>query len=294
MQKYFIPILVVFIFIWAMKGIDSGSSQKHAANNYTINLTVDSQAKEGLDLQALTELVKNGKSAEDIEKKLNQPGGINNLDLDGNNKVDFINVTEYGNKKDAYGFSFTVKLENGEEQEIAEIEIKKNDENAEIVTRGNQQIYGQNHYYHSYHPISTFLLWSYLMSPHPFYHSPWRHGYYPSYYGAYGPVGRNIYRSRTRNITRNSMVTPLSANSAASKSSLSNPNRGKYAKQGIKKSLVNPTRTQKQFQARNTSGKIGSGGFGRQRKSAFGGSTTRRSYSARGFSSSRSYGGFGK
>jgi len=293
MKKYFIPILIVFVFIWAMKGIDSGSSQRDTAN-YDINLTVDSQAKEGLDLQALTELVKNGKNAEDIEKKLNQPGGINNLDLDGNNKVDFINVTEYGNKKDASGFSFTVKLENGEEQEIAEIEIKKSGENADIVTRGNQQVYGQNHYYHSYHPISTFLLWSYLMRPHPFYYSPWRHGYYPSYYGSYGPVGRNIYRSRTRNITRNSTVKPLSANSAASKSSLSNPNRGKYANQGIKKSLSKPTRTQKQFRARNVAGKVGSGGFGRKKTSSFGGNTTRRSYSARSFSSSRGYGGFGK
>lgn len=293
MKKYFIPILIVFVFIWAMKGIDSGSSQRDASN-YNVNLTVDSQAKEGLDLQSLTELVKNGKNAEDIEKRLNQPGGINNLDLDENNKVDFINVTEYGNKKDAYGFSFTVKLDNGEEQEIAEIEIKKSGENADIVTRGNQQVYGQNHYYHSYHPISTFLLWSYLMRPHPFYYSPWRHGYYPSYYGSYRPVGRDVYRSRAKNATRSSTIRPLAPNSTTAKSSLSNPNRGKYAQQGIKKSLVNPTRTQKQFQSRNTSRKIGSGGFGRQKKSAFGGSTTRRSYSARGFSSSRSYGGFGK
>jgi hypothetical protein len=293
MKKYFIPILVVFVFIWAMKGINSVSSQRDTSG-YDINLTVDSQAKEGLDLQALTELVKKGKSAEDIERKLNQPGGINNLDLDGNNKVDFINVTEYGNKRDAYGFSFTVKLENGEEQEIAEVEIKKNGENADIVTRGNEQIYGQNQYYHSYLPISTFLLWSYLMSPHPFYHSPWSHSYYPSYYNSYRPVGRDLYRTRVRNVTRNSTTRPLAPSSVIAKSSLSNPNRGKYAKQGIKKSLVNPTRTQKQFQVRKASGKIGSGGFGRQRKSSFGGSTTSRSYSARGFSSSRGYGGFGK
>lgn len=293
MKKYFIPILVVFVFIWAMKGIDSGSSQRDAAND-NINLTVDSQAKEGLDLKALTELIKNGESAEDIENKLNQPGGINNLDLDENDEVDFINVTEYGNKKDAHGFSFTVKLDNGEEQEIAEIEIKKSGENVDIVTRGNQQVYGQNHYYHSYHPISTFLLWSYLMRPHPFYFSPWHHGYYPSYYDYHRPVERNIYRTRTRNITRNSTVTTLSANSAESKSSLSNPNRGKSANQGIKKGLSQPTRTQKQFRARNVARKVGSGGFGRTKTSLFGGSTKRSSYSARGFFSGRSYGGRGK
>ena len=293
MKKYFIPILVVFVFIWILKGINSSTFQRNKAN-YDVNLTVDSEAKDGLDLKALTELVKKGKSAEDIENKLNQPNGINNLDLDENDEVDFVNVTEYGNRNDAYGFSFTVKLDNGEEQEIAEIEIEKSGENAEIVTRGNQQIYGQNHYYHSYHPISTFLLWSYLMRPHPFYYSPWHHGYYPSYYGHYRPVGRNAYRARTRNITSNSTVKPLSPNSAASKSSLSNPNRGKYANQGIKKSLSKPTSTQKQFRARNVARKVGSGGFGRKKSSSFGGNTTRSSYSARGFSSGRSYGGRGK
>ena len=293
MKKYIIPILVVFVFIWVLKGINSGSSQRNMAS-YNVNLTVDSQAKDGLDLKALTELVKNGASAEGIENKLNQPGGINNLDLDENNEVDFINVTEYGNKSDAHGFSFTVKLDNGEEQEIAEIEIEKSGDNAEIVTRGNQQIYGQNHSYHSYHPISTFLLWSYLMRPHPFYYSPWHHGYYPSYYGHYRPVGRSIYRTRTRNVTRNSTVKPLSANSAASKSRLSNPNRGKYANQGIKKSLSKPTSTQKQFRARNINRKVSSGGFGRKKASSFGRNTTRSSYSARGFSSGRSYGGRGK
>ena len=293
MKKYFIPIFVVFVFIWALKGINTGSQQRSAAN-YNVNVTVDSQAKEGLDLQALTELVKNGKSAEDIESKLNQPGGINNLDLDEDNKVDFIKVTEYGNKKDAHGFSFTVNLDGGEEQEIAEIEIEKSGENAEIVTRGNEQIYGHNHYYHSYHPITTFLLWGYLMRPHPFYMSPWHYGYYPSYYGYHRPVGRNVYRTRTRNLTRNSTVKPLASNSAKTKSRLSNPNRGKYANKGIKKSLSNPTSTQKQFRARNVSRKVGSGGFGRKKTSGFGGSTTRRSYSARGFSSGGGYGRGGK
>ncbi len=293
MKKYFIPILVVFVFIWVLKGISS-SPQRGNDANYNVNVTVDSQAKDGLDLQALTELVKKGKSAEDIEGKLNQPGGINNLDLDEDNKVDFIKVTEYGNKKDAYGFSFTVNLDGGEEQEIAEIEIEKAGENAEIVTRGNEQIYGRNQCYHSYHPVTTFLLWSYLIRPHPFYFSPWRYGYYPSYYGYHRPVGRSVYRTRTRNLTRNSTVKPLSANSAKSKSSLSNPNRGKYANKGIRKSLSNPTSTQKQFRARNVSRKTGSGGFGKQKTSGYGGSTTRRSYSARGFSSGRGYGGGGK
>ena len=293
MKQYFFPILIVFIFIWTLKGISSTPQREYDAN-FNVNVTVDSQAKDGLDLQALTELVKKGKSAEDIEGKLNQPGGINNLDLDEDNKVDFIKVTEYGNKKDAYGFSFTVNLDGGEEQEIAEIEIEKAGENAEIVTRGNEQVYGRNHSYHSYHPITTFLLWSYLIRPHPFYFSPWRYGYYPSYYGYHRPVGRNVYRTRTRNLTRNSTVKPLAANSAKSKSSLSNPNRGKYANKGIRKNLSSPTSTQKQFRARNVSRKTGSGGFGRQKTSGYGGSTTRRSYSARGFSSGRGYGGGGK
>lgn len=289
MKNYFVPVLVFFALIWALKGINSGPNRR-LANNYNVNVTVDSDAKDGLDLEALIELVKKGKDAKDIEARLNKPDGINNLDLNSDGKVDFIKVTEYGNKKDAYGFSFTVELSGKEEQEIAEIEIEKGGDNANITARGNEQIYGHNHYYHGYHPISSFLLWSYLLRPHPFYFSPFGYGYYPGYYRSYNTVNRSVYRSKTRNITRNSNTQKMSQ---ASKSRLSNPNKGKYANSGIKKSLANPTNTQKQFKARNPAKRVKSGGFGKKR-SNFSSTKSTRSYSARSYSSGGGFGGGGK
>jgi hypothetical protein len=288
MKNYFVPVLIFFVFIWALKGINSG--QQSRGSDYNVTVTVDSDAKDGLDLEALIELVKKGKNAKDIESKLNNPGGINNLDLDEDGKVDFIKVTEYGNKKDAYGFSFTVELEGNEEQEIAEIEIDKEGDNANISARGNEQVYGQNHYYRGHHPITTFLLWSYLIRPHPFYYSPFGYGRYPGYYRSYSPVSRSVYRSNARNLTRNSTTQKMST---APKSRLTNPNKGKFANSGIKKSLANPTSTQKQFTARNRAKNIKSGGFGRK-KSALSNTKTRRSYSARSYSSGGGFGGGGK
>lgn len=51
---------------------------------------------QGLDLQALIGLTKQAKNAEELERLLNQPGSINNLDLDEDGNVDYIRVQEYG------------------------------------------------------------------------------------------------------------------------------------------------------------------------------------------------------
>ena len=89
-----------------------------------INITTMVSAADGLDLKAVAEVLKDCKDAESLEKKLNASGGVNNLDLDENGKVDYIRVTEYGDK-DNRGFSLSVELEKGEEQEIATMISKR-------------------------------------------------------------------------------------------------------------------------------------------------------------------------
>ncbi len=302
MNKIAVYLLIAFFGIWVMKGCFS-PPRRAKDSNVTVNVNVDSQAKDGLDLTALIELVKKGKSAKSIENKLNNTGGINNLDLDEDGKVDFIKVTEYGNKKSSYGFSFTVEVAEGEEQEIAEIEIEKSGDNAEIIARGNEQVYGSNHHYRSRSLLTDLLIWRYLITPHPFYYSHWGWGRYPGYYRSYAPVSTSVYRSVTRNVTRNSNASKLSKNSPKRKSSLSNPNRGTTANKGIKKSLSKPTSTQKKFQTRNKSKSLKSGGFGKKTSSkstksgGFGKKTTKRStgtYNSKSRSRSSSFGGSGK
>src|SRR4051812_38395149 len=58
--------------------------------------SVSVQAKDGLDLQGLTALVKAVKTGDELEAKLNAPDSINNLDLNGDGDTDYINVTEFG------------------------------------------------------------------------------------------------------------------------------------------------------------------------------------------------------
>ncbi len=271
-NTFFLVIMGVIILILGISLINANQSKT------AVNVAVVSDAAEGLDLQALTEIVKSVKDAEDLEKRLNEPGGINNLDLNEDGKVDFISVTEYGNKEDAFGFSLTVQPDEGETQEIATIEIAKEGDQADIEVRGNEQIYGPSSYYYGYHPVGSFLLWSYLLRPHPYYVSPWYWGYYPGYYRTYVPVGRSVYSTRVGAVTKNSNATKATSSRMASKTGLSNPNKGKTANKGITQRLRNPTATQKSFQSRNPSKATRTGGFGSTRSSA----------------RSRSSGGFGK
>jgi hypothetical protein len=274
-------ILVGVLIIWAYFSCAGAKYKTPKVSNYGTDTTVYVNAADGLDLEALTAMVKEVKSAEDLEKKLNASGGINNLDLNEDDKVDYIKVTEYGDKNaNEYGFSLTTEPAEGEVQEIATIEVVKTGDKAQVQVAGSQNIYGSNHVYHNHFPLGSFLLWSYLISPHPYYYSPWGWGRYPGWYSYYGPVGRSVYSTRTRTITRNTGVT-RGTGSAARSANIKSPNSGKTASKGVVKSLKNPTASQKSFQARNPSKSVRSGGFG-------------RSGSSRSGSTSRGFGGRGK
>jgi len=275
-MKTFFVIFIGVMFMWGFFSCITDKSY----NSSSTTVTVDAEAKSGLDLEAVTALVEKVENAEQLEKKLNEQNGINNLDLNEDDKVDYISVTEYGDK-DSYGFSLTVEPAEGEQQEIATIEITKENDKAKVHVSGNQHVYGHGHHFSSTHLIGGLLLYSYLSRPHPYYYSPWGWGRYPGYYSYYRPVPYNSYRSHTRSYVSTSKVTRSSTATSASK--LTSPNKDKVANKGIKKSLSNPTKSQKSFQARNPSKATKSGGFGRT-------SSSRSSTS----SSSRGFGGRGK
>ncbi len=234
-------VIVLWMFI-------SGRSSRPRYGDINVQSVVS--AAEGLDLKAAGELVKKAKNAEELEKLLNTSGGVNNLDLNEDGKVDYIYVTEYGNDR-SKGFSLTVQPAPGETQEVATIDIEKAGEKANVEIRGNEQIYGQNRYYHYSSPLTSFLLMSYLFSPHRMFFSPWGYGHYPGWYGAYRPVPASAYRARANNINRSSTAQRTTSSSLQNRAV--SPNSGKVAGRGIRAPLKNPTRTQKSFQARNPS-----------------------------------------
>lgn len=288
LHPIFLVFFASFIFIWSARSCLGPSNQLNKTGPaYRNEISVSSEAAaDGLNLKALNALVKKSKDSRDLEYYLNQPDSINNLDLNNDGKVDYVFVTEYGNKIDAYGFSLTVEPEKGEIQEIATIEIIQDGNRAQVQYHGNSQIYGAGYHYSAFHGLSTFLLWSYLISPHPFYSSPWGYGHYPNRYSRYDTVPNSVYKNRNTGRYGDVKSSTKGGLLKSKKGGLSSPNKGKVANSGIRKSLRNPTATQKAFQTRSRTKSIGSGGFGR--------SSYSKSSSVRGYSPSRGFGGFGK
>ncbi len=263
--------IAIFAGIFCLSVISNcGSSKQRTGDNYNVDIqqTTINDAASGLNLVAVGELVKEVKDAEVLERKLNDPAEkINNLDLDENGKVDYIRVTEYGSDN-LRGFSLTTELADGEEQEIATIEIEKAaDGYANVQTHGNQQIYGNNHYYHSRVSLTDMLIvgWLFNSNRGGYYSSPWRYNSYPSYYSPYSTRTRSSY---DRDVSsRVSGSTLQKSQKSTLSSTISSPNSQKKAT-NIKAPLRSPTTTQKSFQARNPSKSVASGGFGRSKSSS--------------------------
>ncbi|MCH6255629.1 hypothetical protein MLD52_03660 [Puniceicoccaceae bacterium K14] len=256
--------LFAFLFVISSCSNCSRKSTNSYGNNYNVSIqqTITQDAASGLDLKAVGELVKKVKTGEEFERSLNDPStGINNLDLDENNQVDYINVTEYGST-DIRGFSLTVDLAAGETQEVATIEIEKTANGANVQTHGNRHLYGNNYYYRSQTSLTDVLLISWLFSSNrPFYSSPYGYGNYPNDYRSYTPRSYDNYRRDMSKTTSSSTYTP--SNSSTLSKEVASPNATKTAS-NIKAPLKSPTTAQKSFQARNPSKQVKSGGFGKK------------------------------
>ena len=224
-----------------------------------VNVTVAAQAADGLDLKAVTALLKEVKSAEDLEEKINSgTPRLSNLDLNEDGTIDYVKVEEYS-AGEVKGFSLTTELGPDDVQELATIEIMKDGEKGYVAqTHGNSQIYG-NHYYHrSSFGLGDFLLWNYLLSSHRPYHSPYGYQRYPTSYRASQPLASADYRSKMSKVDSAGV---RASRRPTFKGSGASPNKARTSSK-IKAPLKNPTFTQRAFQARNPSKSVRSGGFG--------------------------------
>ncbi len=178
---------------------------------------------DNLDLYATLDLFQKSKTIEDFEKSLNEEGaGINNLDLNLDDKVDFIKVTTKQDKKD---FSFILQVDIGENeiQDVAVILVSKDKEdNVTMQVVGDKDLYGKdfvvepkpavpattvNPGYAGTDPVvveaapttvvvvQSAPIVQYVYSPvYVPYAPPYYYGYYPPYFRASVVVGVSIYR----------------------------------------------------------------------------------------------------
>ena len=202
MQQTFSASATLFVLLL---GHGLGSAQE----NVTI-VAPTSEAAEGLDLRAVGELFKNSKNLQAFERALNSSGvGVNNLDLDGDGKVDFIRVVEEVTD-DAHLIVLQVPLGEDEFQDVATIEVEKTADDAHnMQIRGNEVIYGVN-YYVAPAPVHIhtwpIVAWMYRPYYRP-YRSVFYFGHYPRWWRPHRPVTLNVYRTRTVRFTRRNTFT---------------------------------------------------------------------------------------
>lgn len=239
-------------------------------------------AESGLDLQALAELTKKAKNAEDLERLLNQPDSVNNLDLDEDGSVDYINVTEFKDgTQNAKGYSLSVDLGDGNIQEIATIQLERDnpsDKTIDVYVAGNEEIYGTDDYYAGTWNASDAAFSSWAYGSRPYYSSAYRRGFYPSSYSPFAVVALGGYRSKMQSYKGASTFKTIAA--VATKTKLTSPNAGKVAA-NIKAPLSKPTVAQQSFQKLNPSR------ASRSTSPTYGSSST-RSTTSPSYSSSRS------
>jgi hypothetical protein len=197
-------ILMLLVSIVVLTSCSSNSNGYQNSNGVYVTPKVNN-LDASLDLQALGELVKSSNSASDIEAKLNTEGSINNLDLDNDGNVDYIQVGEYGNSFFHF-FSFTTDNSLGDKQQIATIDMRSSGGNIIMNIGGNQNIYGPQAYYTSNYLLRDFLIYNYVFGYHPFYHSPYHYGYYPRTYHVYHRAPYRTYRNRVSTTTRTTRI----------------------------------------------------------------------------------------
>jgi hypothetical protein len=100
---------------------------------------------DGFDLAGAVELFKQAPNLEAFERALNEEASqVNNLDLDGDERVDHIRVVDH-KSGEAHAIVLQVALSQSELQDVAVIELEKTGEAAAMLQiRGAEELYGSD------------------------------------------------------------------------------------------------------------------------------------------------------
>lgn len=178
-----------------------------------------------LDLYATLELFKKSASVEEFEKALNtENNGVNDLDLDGDGKVDYIKVID-NMEDEAHALKLEVNINDKESQSVAVIEMeKKSDKTVNLQIVGDEDLYGKDYIVEpsgdadGVHasmeemkmgngdprtpPIVLVNVWfwpciQFMYAPvYVIWVSPWHYHYYPAWWSPWGPMPWYAYHKR--------------------------------------------------------------------------------------------------
>lgn len=155
----------------------------------------NSEISDNLDLRAVASIFGESTNLGDFERRLNDSGNqISNLDLNGDNKVDYLRVIETveGN---THLIVIQSVLGNDTFQDIATVEVERDRYNkVQVQVVGDSYMYGDNYIYEPVYANTPIIYTSFWVNTYHPYYSSWYWGYYPSFYIAWSPCP--IYRYR--------------------------------------------------------------------------------------------------
>ena len=174
---------------------------------------------DNLNLYAVMNLFQESETIEDFERKLNDPDQrINNLDLNGDNLVDYIMVNDYIDGDD-HNIVMSVALNSHERQDVGVFTVEKfRNGSVQIQLIGDNDLYGNNYIIepiyddtpnpgyrgrngnnNSYVTTTTFQIAAWPMIQFIYqpryvrWHSNWHWGYYPTYWSPWRPYYYHYY-----------------------------------------------------------------------------------------------------
>jgi hypothetical protein len=180
---------------------------------------------DNLNLYAVMNLFQESETLEGFERKLNEQNSrVNNLDLNGDNFVDYIMVTDYVDGED-HNIVLSVALNSNEKQDVAVFTVQKLRNGAVgIQLIGDEELYGRNYIIEpiyddnngetpnpgyngrnsngqnvtvvrtTYYEVATWPMIRFIYRPnYVIWRSSWHWGYYPSYWEPWSPFYYHYY-----------------------------------------------------------------------------------------------------
>lgn len=166
-----------------------------AVQGQTTVYAKNSDISDNLDLRAVASMFGESANLQDFERRLNDPKyQISNLDLNGDNEVDYLRVIESVENR-THVVIIQAVLDRDVYQDIATIDIERDNYNkVSVQVVGNSYLYGANYIYEPVYSVVPVIYTSFWVTNYRPYCSTWYWGYYPTYYRAWNPYP--VYRYR--------------------------------------------------------------------------------------------------
>lgn len=166
------------------------------AHKKAVFYTNNHDISENLDLRAVASLFGDSDNLEDFEYRLNNPKyQISNLDLNEDNKVDYLRVLETIEGR-AHIIVIQSVLGFDKYQDVATVEIEKDYNNTlQVQVVGDPYLYGGNYIYEPIYVHTPTIYASFWTTNYHPYCSKWNWEFYPSFYVTWSPFPVYHYRN---------------------------------------------------------------------------------------------------